>query len=168
MEQNVFDHIHAELAAPFDPLIVDKKEEGDTGKDGGKDGEGGGERGRGDEGVTPNLIDFFDDKTKIEVAKESNGDGLLLDSIWRSLLPGEGKVMSKSKLWTSVGFQGINPATDIRGGGRLSVLCLEHFAAHYSDAYVHGCLFTDVFMCSCVHVFMCVWMGKREECMIHE
>ena len=98
------------------------------------------ERGRGDEGVTPNVIDFFDDKTKIEVAKESSGDGLLLDSIWRSLLPGEGKVMSKSKLWTSVGFQGINPATDIRGGGRLSVLCLEHFAAHYSDAYVHGCL----------------------------
>ena len=118
--------------------------------------------------MTPNVIDFFDDKTKIEVAKESNGDGLLLDSIWRSLLPGEGKVMSKSKLWTSVGFQGINPATDIRGGGRLSVLCLEHFAAHYSGAYVHGCLFTDVFMCSCVHVFMCVWMGKREECMIHE
>jgi hypothetical protein len=50
----------------------------------------------------------------------------LLRSIWRNLRPTESFVR-KGNAWKAVGFQGSDPATDVRGGGLLAVQCLEHF-----------------------------------------
>ena len=59
--------------------------------------------------------------------------GWLLRSIWRNLRPGESYVR-KGAGWKACGFQGNDPATDVRGGGLLAVQCLEHF----SDAHAAG------------------------------
>ncbi|KAL1522011.1 hypothetical protein AB1Y20_021656 [Prymnesium parvum] len=52
--------------------------------------------------------------------------GWLLRSIWRNLRPGE-SYSRKGAAWKLCGFQGNDPATDVRGGGLLSVQCLAHF-----------------------------------------
>ena len=50
-----------------------------------------------------------------------------LQNIWNALLaPAE--FARPSPLWKDVGFQGMDPSTDVRGGGLLSIQCLDHFA----------------------------------------
>eukprot|EP00035_Acanthoeca_spectabilis_P035145 m.32725 g.32725 ORF g.32725 m.32725 type:complete len:308 (+) comp7083_c0_seq1:3194-4117(+) len=55
----------------------------------------------------------------------------LLRAYWRVLLP----TLSFQRVgpaWGSIGFQGKDPATDVRAGGLLSVMCIEHFASFYT------------------------------------
>lgn len=49
----------------------------------------------------------------------------LLHSIWRNLRPGE-PFERTGVGWQACGFQGKDPATDVRGGGLLAVQCLEY------------------------------------------
>ena len=40
-----------------------------------------------------------------------------------------------SEEWTEIGFQSRNPRTDFRGGGILSLYCLQYFVHQYSDYF---------------------------------
>jgi len=54
-----------------------------------------------------------------------------LVELWNSLKPGqvrEGSNLHHSKSWSEIGFQGLDPATDFRGGGLLSLENLRYFA----------------------------------------
>lgn len=53
--------------------------------------------------------------------------GWILRSIWRNLRPGEAFIR-KGDGWKKCGFQGADPATDVRGGGLLAMQCLEYFS----------------------------------------
>ena len=54
-----------------------------------------------------------------------------LIELWDCLKPGqrrEGSELRHSKSWSEIGFQGLDPATDFRGGGVLSLENLRYFA----------------------------------------
>jgi hypothetical protein len=54
-----------------------------------------------------------------------------LIELWDALQPGkprEGSNPRHSKSWADIGFQGMDPATDFRGGGMLSLENLRYFA----------------------------------------
>ena len=51
----------------------------------------------------------------------------LLEAVWNALLA-PAKFRRRGPEWKRVGFQGEDPATDVRGGGVLSMQCLAHFA----------------------------------------
>ena len=55
-----------------------------------------------------------------------------LHTIWRVLLAPEPFVRS-SELWKTVGFQGKDPVTDVRGGGLLAMECLATFATRHTQ-----------------------------------
>eukprot|EP00038_Savillea_parva_P010592 m.191364 g.191364 ORF g.191364 m.191364 type:complete len:312 (-) comp18317_c0_seq1:222-1157(-) len=55
----------------------------------------------------------------------------LLRSYWLAMLPAS-EFRRCGVQWSSIGFQGKDPATDVRAGGLLSVMCLEHFATVYT------------------------------------
>lgn len=57
----------------------------------------------------------------------------LLRTIWAALRPGE-SFCREGEAWKACGFQGKNPATDVRGGGLLAVQCLAHFCENYGGA----------------------------------
>ena len=50
-----------------------------------------------------------------------------LQNIWSALLAPEPFARS-SPLWKTAGFQGVDPVTDVRGGGLLAMQCLDAFA----------------------------------------
>tara|TARA_B100000768_G_scaffold138703_1_gene129927 strand:+ start:277 stop:597 length:321 start_codon:yes stop_codon:yes gene_type:complete len=51
----------------------------------------------------------------------------LLKSIWSAMRPEEPYVRTGAG-WKEIGFQGEDPASDVRAGGLLAVQCLSHFA----------------------------------------
>ena len=51
----------------------------------------------------------------------------LLKSIWSAMRPEEPYVRTGAG-WKEIGFQGEDPASDVRAGGLLAVQCLAHFA----------------------------------------
>ena len=53
----------------------------------------------------------------------------LLKLIWSSLVPSDEPYVRRGRRWKDLGFQGEDPATDVRGGGLLAVQCLAHFAS---------------------------------------
>ena len=53
----------------------------------------------------------------------------LLRQFWRAL--SSEPFTRAGEVWKSLGFQGVNPATDVRGGGLLAVMCLAEFAADF-------------------------------------
>eukprot|EP00037_Helgoeca_nana_P012315 m.111645 g.111645 ORF g.111645 m.111645 type:complete len:310 (+) comp21375_c0_seq2:504-1433(+) len=55
----------------------------------------------------------------------------LLRSYWRVVLPAS-PFQRTGPQWSSIGFQGKDPVTDVRAGGLLSVMCLEHFSSFYT------------------------------------
>jgi hypothetical protein len=55
----------------------------------------------------------------------------LLRSMWHNLQPGK-PFVRKGPGWKDSGFQGEDPATDVRGGGLLAVLSLERFCAAHA------------------------------------
>jgi hypothetical protein len=80
----------------------------------------------------------FDEKNPVH--------GALLDTLWDLLMPGverEGSSSSSagaraSASWGSIGFQGKDPVTDLRGMGMLGVLQLVHFARTAAGRRVLG------------------------------
>ncbi len=58
----------------------------------------------------------------------------LLESLWHCLLaPAE--FARTSPAWKRVGFQGEDPATDVRGGGLLAMQCISHFATLHTFGF---------------------------------
>lgn len=55
----------------------------------------------------------------------------LLRKLWRALL-GDVPFERTSLRWKELGFQGEDPATDVRGGGLLAMQCIEHFASMHT------------------------------------
>ena len=55
----------------------------------------------------------------------------LLHNIWSALLA-PASFKREGEEWKSIGFQGLDPATDVRGGGLLAMECLEAFAAQHT------------------------------------
>jgi len=62
---------------------------------------------------------------------ESEEDLNLLRFIWKAMSPSR-SFERKSERWKSMGWQGVDPKTDVRGGGRLAVECYEHFVTFYT------------------------------------
>jgi len=59
-----------------------------------------------------------------------------LVELWDSLQPGkprEGSNLRHSASWSDIGFQGLDPATDFRGGGLLSLENLRYFGRENGD-----------------------------------
>ena len=44
-------------------------------------------------------------------------------------MPSDEPYVRRGRRWKDLGFQGEDPATDVRGGGLLAVQCLAHFAS---------------------------------------
>ncbi|KAH9259761.1 hypothetical protein BASA81_002183 [Batrachochytrium salamandrivorans] len=56
----------------------------------------------------------------------------MLEELWNSLKPGQelqGGNPRRSQSWGEIGFQGVDPATDFRGGGLLALENLRYFAS---------------------------------------
>lgn len=70
----------------------------------------------------------------------------MLDELWSSLKPGEelqGGNPRRSQSWGEIGFQGVDPATDFRGGGLLALENLLYFASNpETSALARGILAT--------------------------
>ena len=62
---------------------------------------------------------------------ENDKDLQLLRFIWMAMSPSR-SFERKSERWKSMGWQGVDPKTDVRGGGRLAVECYEHFVTFYT------------------------------------
>ena len=58
----------------------------------------------------------------------------LLRAFWRALVPSSNFART-GPAWKSLGFQGEDPATDIRDGGLLAVMCIEHMATEYTAGF---------------------------------
>jgi len=70
-------------------------------------------------------------KTPFKETEDSHAQ--LLRGTWRALQPVE-SFQRKSPQWKEMGFQGIDPITDIRAGGILSLACYEYFSTYYTHA----------------------------------
>jgi len=57
----------------------------------------------------------------------------MLRAVWVALA-GDAKFERASPRWKEMGFQGVDPATDARGGGALAMACVSHFAATHARA----------------------------------
>lgn len=53
-----------------------------------------------------------------------------LQELWRFSFPGE-PFSRSSKLWSTLGFQGLDPTTDLRGAGFLGLQHLHHFVTTF-------------------------------------
>lgn len=59
----------------------------------------------------------------------------MLENIWDVLMPGVNRDSRFTKQWIDIGFQGADPATDLRGAGLLGLKQLHHFImSHKSKA----------------------------------
>jgi len=56
-----------------------------------------------------------------------------LQTLWTLLKPGIDLPAQKSKQWSELGFQGMDPATDFRGMGYLGLLNLLRYAAVFNS-----------------------------------
>lgn len=76
-------------------------------------------------------------QARLDDAKREHMDAL--ERLWSVLQPGRAREGGRiSKDWTDIGFQGHDPATDLRGMGYLSLLNLLHVAeAHTAFAAAH-------------------------------
>eukprot|EP01113_Clastostelium_recurvatum_P035490 TRINITY_DN4958_c0_g1_i2.p1 TRINITY_DN4958_c0_g1~~TRINITY_DN4958_c0_g1_i2.p1 ORF type:complete len:578 (+),score=133.29 TRINITY_DN4958_c0_g1_i2:26-1759(+) len=77
-------------------------------------------------------------KELFEMKKETYDGSLpghedLLFGFWRAIHPGDPLEERKSQKWKSVGFQGVDPATDFRGMGVLGLYNLTYYARTYPD-----------------------------------
>lgn len=61
----------------------------------------------------------------------------LLRKLWGALVGSEQPFARKSETWKELGFQGADPATDVRGGGLLAVQCLCHFGVRHASGLRH-------------------------------
>lgn len=61
-------------------------------------------------------------------------DSELIFDVWSSLKGSEDKLDNKiTKRWSEIGFQGMDPSTDFRGMGMLSLLNLHYFSTNKSE-----------------------------------
>jgi hypothetical protein len=60
-----------------------------------------------------------------------------LERIWNSLHKNEDPFLNEDMWWKSVGFQGPNPATDVRGGGQLALKQLAFLCDRYPETVYH-------------------------------
>lgn len=58
-----------------------------------------------------------------------------LESFWKICRPNEQLESRVSQQWKSIGFQGVDPATDFRGAGILGLRCLVYFGIKHSDTF---------------------------------
>jgi len=58
---------------------------------------------------------------------------MMLRALWAALAGGAAFERMSSR-WKEMGFQGLDPVTDVRGGGLLAMACIAHFAATHTQA----------------------------------
>ena len=63
-----------------------------------------------------------------------NSDQNHLHNIWRAILA-PADFQRTSPEWKKAGFQGVDPMTDVRGGGLLSMRCLDSFATLHTMGF---------------------------------
>lgn len=77
-----------------------------------------------------NSILYLLQQAKKQFSYEENVN--MLEQLWSSLKPGqalEGGNVRKSQSWSEIGFQGLDPSTDFRGAGLLSLENLRYFSS---------------------------------------
>ena len=84
---------------------------------------------------TTNLMNQF--RSFVQTPYDSSCDihEQTLLKYWELCCPSTPLESRKSEQWKSLGFQGIDPATDIRGGGIFGLRCLVYFAATYPQTF---------------------------------
>ncbi|ORC92875.1 engulfment and cell motility ELM family protein [Trypanosoma theileri] len=65
----------------------------------------------------------------------SPADNKLLRELWEAAGLAPDDFAPSSPAWAALGFQGLNPTTDLRGGGILALRQLVHFAQTHNDAF---------------------------------
>jgi len=69
---------------------------------------------------------------------DAGEDVALLHTLWALTVPEQPLPAPRGPHWSALGWQGHDPATDLRAAGRLAAECLLHFARSRPDAW--GCL----------------------------
>lgn len=58
-----------------------------------------------------------------------------LQSFWKICRPNESLESRSSPQWKTIGFQGVDPATDFRGAGILGLRCLVYFGIKHPETF---------------------------------
>ena len=100
------------------------------------------------------------EKQKIKFIEENEEHQKILISYWNLLNDNKKPFERKSKVWSDFGFQGVDPITDLRGSGLLSLQNL-HFFVQFSPAAYHKTLqISDHFMSVFSFLLFNLWKIK--------
>ena len=71
------------------------------------------------------------------VAFDASNDehAALLRHLWSCAFPAQPLPAARGAHWSELGWQGVDPATDLRAAGFLSAECLAYFAEHQSERF---------------------------------
>lgn len=76
-------------------------------------------------------LNALDARRKAKFSDENPSDVALLEQLW-SLAGLTGSFERRSEQWNAIGFQGLDPSTDFRGGGLLALDHIVSFAEHHN------------------------------------